>query len=342
MSGSAFGSSHTHSAPCLTGVAPHIFGKLIPVEDQAKIDAYTRELTAKLEQVVLAALASRSARPARLGPGVCWFRCQPAKAPRGTSRIIASPGPQRPPPARTAWWRHRGQLRLPLHDHDPSVNMVSGDWAGYAQEAIEADQPGCVAMTLIGCGGDANPANRQIPGMAARHGGAIADEVRRLLRGPWIELRPRPKSLSKRFKLPFDTLPTRTQLEQLVRAGGPPGYNAAVQLAKLDRGDPLPRELPYSVQTWKFGDRLLMVFLPGEVVVDYVLRLKKELDPGRLWVTAYANDVPCYIPSERILREGGYEGGGAMVYYGQPTRLKPGVEPAHHRRVHRCAGTGFR
>ena len=69
-----------------------------------------------------------------------------------------------------------------------------------------------------------------------------------------------------------------------------------------------------------------MVFLPGEVVVDYSLRLKKEFDAARLWVNAYANDVPCYIPSERILREGGYEGGGAMVYYDQPAPFASGIE----------------
>jgi putative membrane-bound dehydrogenase-like protein len=112
----------------------------------------------------------------------------------------------------------------------------------------------------------------------------------------------------------------------LVKAGGPPGYNAQTQLDRLDRGQPLQKALDYPVQTWQFGHDMLMVFLAGEVVVDYSLRLKAELDPARLWVVAYANDVPCYIPSERILREGGYEGGGAMVYYGWPTRLKPGVE----------------
>jgi hypothetical protein len=69
-----------------------------------------------------------------------------------------------------------------------------------------------------------------------------------------------------------------------------------------------------------------MVFLPGEVVVDYALRLKRELDGRRLWINAYANDAPCYIPSERVLREGGYEGGGAMIYYDQPTRLAVGLE----------------
>jgi hypothetical protein len=60
------------------------------------------------------------------------------------------------------------------------------------------------------------------------------------------------------------------------------------------------------------------------VVVDYSLRLKKELGP--LWVTGYANDVMAYIPSLRVLKEGGYEGATSMVYYGMPTVWSPRVE----------------
>ena len=127
-----------------------------------------------------------------------------------------------------------------------------------------------------------------------------------------------------------------------MKAGGPAAFNASVQLAKLERGEPLQSRLNYSAQAWTFGDSLAMVFLPGEVVVDYVLRLKKELNPSRLWVTAYANDVPCYIPSERILREGGYEGGGAMVYYARPTRLKPGLEQTIIDAVHKVVGDRFK
>lgn len=81
-----------------------------------------------------------------------------------------------------------------------------------------------------------------------------------------------------------------------------------------------PTSLPYTIQTWTFGDDLGMVFLPGEVVVDYSLRLKKELGAD-LWVTAYANDVPCYIASGRVISEGGYEVDGSMPTFDKPTRL---------------------
>jgi hypothetical protein len=64
--------------------------------------------------------------------------------------------------------------------------------------------------------------------------------------------------------------------------------------------------------------------LGGEVVVDYALRLKGAYES--LWVMGYANDVMAYIPSQRVLAEGGYEGAGAMVYYGLPSPWATGVE----------------
>ena len=112
----------------------------------------------------------------------------------------------------------------------------------------------------------------------------------------------------------------------------PVGYHAGVQLARLDRGEALRTKIDYAIQTWAFGDVLAMVFLPGEVVVDYSLRLKRELDGLRLWINAYANDAPCYIPSERVLREGGYEGGGAMVYYDVPGPFQTRAGAAYLRR----------
>jgi neutral ceramidase len=51
-----------------------------------------------------------------------------------------------------------------------------------------------------------------------------------------------------------------------------------------------------------------------------------EIGPGKTWVMGYANDVMAYVPSLRVLKEGGYEGGGAMVIYGLPTVWGPRVE----------------
>ena len=112
------------------------------------------------------------------------------------------------------------------------------------------------------------------------------------------------------------------------------GLHAQTNLARLDRGEALPTTLPYVVQTWTFGDDLAMIFLAGEVVVDYARRLKAECDGPRLWISAYCNDVPCYIASRRVIGEGGYEVDSSMVYYDRPTRLDPEAEDRIVAAVH--------
>jgi neutral ceramidase len=50
--------------------------------------------------------------------------------------------------------------------------------------------------------------------------------------------------------------------------------------------------------------------LSSETVVDYSLRLKSELGHPSgpvVWVAGYSNVMEGYIPSRRVLLEGGYE-----------------------------------
>ena len=140
---------------------------------------------------------------------------------------------------------------------------------------------------------------------------------------------------AKQIELAFDTLPTREEWQTLAASKTPAiSYHAKKNLARLDRGEKLPTHPPYLVQRWSFGNDLAMVFLPGEIPVDYSLRIKREFDRSRLWVNGYSNDVPCYVPSRRVLEEGGYEAAGAMVYYDRPTKFAPDVEERIMTAVH--------
>jgi hypothetical protein len=143
------------------------------------------------------------------------------------------------------------------------------------------------------------------------------------------------------IQLALNEPPTREQLTALAAKGGPEGYNASTQLARLDRGEELLKAIDYPVQSFAMGDRLLMVFLAGEVCVDYSLRLKKELDSQRLWVNAYSNDFACYVPSERLVREGGYGGGAEIPYFALPTTLRAGLEQQIIDEVRRQARGAF-
>ena len=165
--------------------------------------------------------------------------------------------------------------------------------------------------------------------IAQQYGRELADEVKRLLGGEFKPLDPKLTARRKIIQVPLGALPTREELQG--RADSKRLRLGARDVARhflgiIDRDGALPKSFDYPITTWSFGDDLAMVFLPGEVTIDYALRLKRELDGSRLWVTAYANAMPCYISSKRLLGEGGYEVDSSMVSYGQPSRLAPEAE----------------
>ncbi len=97
-------------------------------------------------------------------------------------------------------------------------------------------------------------------------------------------------------------------------------------LAMLDRGEKPPTQYPCPLTVWQFGRDLTLVGLAGEVVVDYLAMLEKALGPNQLWVAGYCNDVFGYLPSARVLAEGGYEtrgliSGGAGFFAPQVERV---------------------
>jgi hypothetical protein len=102
---------------------------------------------------------------------------------------------------------------------------------------------------------------------------------------------------------------------------------ARAMLRAYDEGRPV-RRIPYPVQAIRFGKGLTVVALGGEVVVDYALRIKREFNHAKepLIVAGYSNDVMCYIPSLRVLKEGGYEALDSMIYYGQPGPFNEEIE----------------
>lgn len=331
-------SSHSHTTPYLAGYLPTLFGAPLPAEHQAHVDRYTRELVDAIERAALQALKNR--KPGRLS----WGQTQAAFA--ANRRTKGGPVDHDLPLLVVS--DLKGKPRAILVNYachctsiDPKDNQVCGDWAGYTQEYLERDHPGVTVLVAIGCGADSNPQPRGTLQLAQEHGQEIATNINRLLAHRLIPVTGPLACRAREITLPLDPAPPRAEFEARARETNYVGYHARWMLAKLERGEALPTAIPYLIEAWGFGDSLAMVFLPGEVVVDYALRLKKEFDASRFWINAYANDVPCYIPSERILTEGGYEGGGAMTYYAWPTRIAPGVEDRIVNTVHELVAQPF-
>jgi hypothetical protein len=344
-------STHPHTAPCLKGTLPTAFGAPIPADHQARIDRYTGRLIDQLEKVSLDALLHR--RPARLArsQGSIPFATN-RRVFKTATQVVFGKNPDGLTDRALPMLRvtdAAGKLVAVVLNYachcttlGADFNRICGDWAGYAQEYIEREHPGAICLITIGCGADADPQPRTGLDYAKQHGRSMADEVTRLLTGSSRPIEGEVACRFERIRLPFETPPPRKEWEDRAGRNDLVGFHAKAQLARLDRGEPLQTDLSYPVQTWTFGNDLAMVFLAGEVVVDYALRFKEEFDADRLWVTAYANDVPCYIPSRRILAEGGYEAESSMILYDRPARLSPSVEGLIAAAVRRLLPTEFR
>lgn len=206
------------------------------------------------------------------------------------------------------------------------INKFCGDYAGFAQLALEAHYPGAQAMFVAGCGADQNPLPRRTIELAQKYGDLLATAVGRVLDAPMRPIVSNGVFVSEVIDLRLGAMPTRAQIEAEAKSPQLPLANRAKKLLQmLDRDGSLAQSYPYPVQVWKLGD-LTWIFLGGEVVVDFSLRFKRNLGSSRTWVSGYCNDVMAYIPSLRVLKEGGYEGATAMIYYGLPTSWSEDVE----------------
>lgn len=226
----------------------------------------------------------------------------------------------------------QGELRALLfgyacHNTTLGFFQFCGDYAGFAQAALEAAHPGTVALFVTGCGGDQNPYPRGTIELCEQHGKSLATAVE-------AALLPEPTPVTGRLSVALATVslefappPERSVLEQQAQSTSryEAGHARRV-LAQLDSPEGLSLEYPYLVQVLRLGPSLTLVGLSGEVVVDYSLRLKAAHPDERLWVAGYSNDVFGYVPSQRVLKEGGYEGGGAMLYTSLPGPFADSVE----------------
>lgn len=213
------------------------------------------------------------------------------------------------------------------HSTTLSSYQWSGDYPGFAQLALELRHPGVVALFWAGCGADINPLPRRQEVLARRYGDQLAEAVDDVLAGSMEPLQGRLSTHYKEVELPFASRSDSTSMAHQTGNRNPYQARRAKLLLKSIEGQARSvSSYPYPVQLWSLGNDLNWVFLGGEVVVDYALRLRGQYGPGATWVAAYCNDVMAYIPSERVLNEGGYEGLTATVYYGLPAPWASGVE----------------
>ena len=285
--------SHTHSGPGL---------RTAPLTEAEADNARAKdalEYTQKLENEIVEAVGKAIAdlQPARLtwNKARCGFamnRRRDYTLPPDHPNANKAPNPDGPVDHEVPALRVEapdGTLRATLFGyacHNTSLGFYNycGDYAGFAQQYLQEHRPGFTALFFMGCGADQNPYPRRsdvVPGitdleLSMQHGRSLANAVE-------MALTVNPRGVA-----------------------GP--IRAAYEEIKLDYANPKREPHDYPVQVIKLGNDLTFITLGSEVVVDYSLRFKREFaGAAGLWVAGYSNDYTGYVPSLRVLKEGGYE-----------------------------------
>lgn len=317
--------SHTHCGPALDDELS--FMLFLPDEEMAKVKRYQPILNAKLIDVIGQAIADL--KPAQLATGIGKAEFASHRRPP----IGVGPIDHEVPVLRVLDAEGktlRGVLfGYACHNTTMSFEMYCGDYAGFAQLYLEDHHPGAVALFHLGCGGDQNPLPRRKIELCEKYGRMLGVAVEKVMSQAMPPVTGALKADLQLLDLPFAYVPTVENLEAKKAKGNKHEQALADKLLKrLAAGEKLPATYPYPVQVWQIGNGMTWVALGGEITVEYSLRVKERLGQGRTWVTGYANDVMCYIPSEKILAEGGYEGDSSQIYYQKPTKWAPGIEKA--------------
>ncbi len=317
--------SHNHTGP-LMSLNPDIGGNVAYAafegDNAQKVVEYTKGLQEKLYEVMMAAL--KDLAPAKLAWGedeVEFVMNRRMKNKDGEIYMAPNPnGPVDPVvPVLTAT-NGEGAIQAILFGcacHNTGLtgdhNVISGDYAGYAQEILEKRYPESIALFKSGCGADANPEPRtNIPGVR-KIGLELADAVTRAIENDRRPVEGKLTFAYQMTKLPLQKL-SKEEVDVLANDKGVVGLMAKHMKVYLAEGGTLPDHYTAPIAAWGFGNDLIIVAFPTETVAEYALNLRAEHPDVPLWVSGYNNDLFGYIPTAQIVREGGHETIGVTTW----------------------------
>ena len=331
--------SHTHSGPVIGRALRYIY----PMEekDWTRVDGYTRFLKERLLQLVGDAL--QDLEPVRLatGNGIARFATNRRNNPAATlTPVTERKGPHDYSVPVLRITDASGRMKAVLfayacHNTVLSDYLISGDYAGYAQEQVEKDHPGVTALFCQGAGADQNPLPRRKHSYAVQFGKELAAAVEQALEDEMKVQRPILEMSYQEVVLP---LAPPLSLEELSQIGEGRDWEARWARGMVEEYGQNGRFIssyPYPVEFWRLGDQKLFA-LGGELVSGYAVQLKSEYGNGA-FVLGYCNDVMSYIPTSVIWEEGGYEGATAHRVYALPSGWTRDVQDRIMETIHDLA-----
>jgi hypothetical protein len=244
---------------------------------------------------------------------------------------------------------------------DERANFISADYPGAASAEIDRAFGKPCALFLQGAGGDAKASviGRGLGEWragtwedVASTGKTIAAEIQAARTSGLRDVRPGLRVGLAEMRLPLGPIPGREELLVVRDKARSAAATAAVadrvrglwaeeELSLLDRGFGLPAQAAVLVQGIALGPGLRLVGVEGELTADLGHLIRDFYGVGITFPLGYSNGARMYLPSSRMIGEGGYEVESYWEYR-QPAPLVKGVEAHFARALEELKQSGIR
>lgn len=325
--------SHNHSCPVTEDVL-WLYYEFTPEEAAIK-DRYTSMVYQKYDEVIGDALKNMAPAELHFDQGLAGIAVNRRRSrgpdTRGFGRQVDQDVP-------VITVKSGGQIKTVIFGYSCHTTAlggvsISGDYAGFAQIELEKAYHGSTAMFIQNCGGDANPLPRirgndeEAAELALMYGKILAEAVKQVVTAPMNVLNGPIHTAMGETELMLQTGASLEELKkQVPNLSGMEKRELEHQIRQFETLGSLPNRVKYPVQVWRFGKDFVFIALTGETVVDYSLKFKSLYGWNDTWVFGYNNDLLSYVPSLRVLKEGGYEGTTGMGEYGHRAPYTKTVE----------------
>jgi Neutral/alkaline non-lysosomal ceramidase. len=217
----------------------------------------------------------------------------------------------------------------------PSIlnsTWVTADYPGKAREIIEDSCGNDVKVFFLqGCCG--NIRARTMEGGEFRRGSMddiekfgeiLGQAVADVCKGKMKKMRPDLYTSITKVILPLNEIRSKNEYEDLLLDER---FRVRVWAEKVLAGyNNLSNQIPYSIQKFSVGEGFHIIGMEGEVSIEYGIRIKQALINDFVMTAGYCNWVMGYIPTKKMLGEGGYEPEDSIYYYMLPCQFHESVE----------------
>lgn len=331
--------THTHSGPWASGRLDFeaLENELEPDHD------YIENMIRKVSEAGIKAYKERFTASAGTGKGLCGKE-------RGVGGNRRDPDGPADPEVRVMGVKDEsGRVRVcivnyalhPTFLHAENT-LVSADYPGYIREFLKEKFPDAVMLFLQGFAGDQSSRyfrKGQSFGEAQRVGHEIGKKAAEIINTIEYKNTAAIRTLSEEVEIKLRKFPcedeasesfnnARREYTRLKEANAPYielqnanvkmlgaedllGY--IIMLRKGKRIDLYEDEKPAEILTVTI-DGISMVFMPGEIFVEYGLQIKNAFPEREMFMASVSNGcLPGYVYTREALEEGGYEADTSML-----------------------------